>query len=330
MKHLMAHDSFLTDGQLYLLEQINYKVKSHPERFAQPNDHYLENACLIATSDWEDAASFSYCGLYGRRCRKWLLCPFCAYLAKQRALEAYFINFAQSSWHHLRASISKDFKAEPPFHEDVVTIWNTCSHAVRTLRDDGIIGGALTRFELRLSFLPLEVYPHSHSLLEARDASHEAIRAGIRASLGLLAERYETSPDVSVIEVSDERHFANVLSYLYKSQDIADPYMAAIRPGDSDQIFALNMEVEDFLSFLDEVRAGRHLVRSIGSMHHASSGSLRVPKGRRRESREEVEAFFMEQQEEKLIRETQNPRENESEALPSKFTSRHLPANNYN
>ena len=293
-----------SDCRRHLSAGLN-KIEAYQKLFARPADHYLSNMAMIATSSWHSARRYCLWGVTngaGRSqpCHQWTLCPPCSYRQRKReTLAAYLTRFHRTSWFQVTISYVTAF-GDPAFDEDRVRLcWQAAYQGVRDLRQAGYIRGATTRSELHLErFLPLTYHPHIHAVVDADQVDRAFLAERVFAYRTPATGARITFP-VSIHHwpLGTEKAFANALSYQGKALDIATPYEAAWPRGGRDHrrlAPALNHEVDEFLDAFDGFTADAHQVRYLGTCHHASRQTLRIPRAQRRAQRDVVAAILVE------------------------------------
>lgn len=308
---LLDHAPVLPEQSRWRLETGLNKISAYRERFDRPADHYRPLLALVATSNWNEATPFSLCGVQnngGRRgravrsvpCRQWKLCPACSYWQRKRAaLAAYLTRFHRTSWFLVTVSYQASF-GEGIFDEEAVRLcWKAAQAGLYGLQHAGGIRGAVTRNEMHLEqFLPLTYHPHIHAVVDADQIDQPLLAESVFAYRCPDTGSRVTFPiSVKHRRLDSERAFANALSYLGKSLNIALPYLEAWpRAATHNRRLApkINAEVDEFLESLEAFTADTHQVRYTGTCHPAFRHTLRVPRAERASERDLVAAILTE------------------------------------
>ena len=293
----------LTSRQRWLLDAINYRVETYPQRFAR-DARYAQTAGLVLLSEWERRQKFCHCSIRNRLCGLWKLCVHCSYRRRTALLERFLTQFWRSRWWFLTISFDGVLPFEGHFAEDMGLYWTACHKAVRALVKDGSFLGAVKVEELHVeSLLPLVVLPHCHFLIAAEDVTGdhlEELRQLVLAHRG-------TQPDWRIGQpVTDETELvglrvmakadhlatvgdlARVLRYMVKPLDLVTPYLCAWpeaalneRAGVPD----LNLNVVEFFDGHAENCYSRHQLDSLGILDgRARRRCIAVPKATRQQA----------------------------------------------
>jgi hypothetical protein len=184
--------------------------------------------------------------------------------------------FYRSQWAFLTCSFGKAPSAYPEEKDRCDLYWGAGRHAIKELREDELIRGAIVRQELALTrFLPLKIRPHTHALVETHDRLDEEdianrMHAYCDKEMGAINPRW--SPRVKVEAIETEEAFKKIINYLYKPIRITYAYHQAwMRYVESNPIRAekLNVEVNDFFAAYAVLTWGTRQVTYLGSFHHA-------------------------------------------------------------
>lgn len=303
LDEITRHRRLLTSHQRWLLDAINYRIATYPQRFAR-EPRYAQTAGLVLLSDWASRRRFCYCSVRNGLCGLWKLCDHCSYRRRTLLLERYLTQFSRSRWWFLTVSFDGVLSLEGHIAEEMGLYWTACHKAVRALVDDGSFLGAVKVEELHVeSLLPLVVLPHCHFLIAAEDVTAsqiEDVRQLVLAHRGLMpdwgtgelvrdeAERVGLEVSIKADPLPTVGDLARVLRYMVKPLDLVTPYLSAwpeAALNDRDRVPELNANVVEFFDGHVENTYSRHQLDYMGILD-AKTGErcIAVPKATREQA----------------------------------------------
>lgn len=300
--HRTSH--LLTKHQQRMLGTTFYRLVTYPQRFKR-SPIYEQMAGLALMSNWDLRHKFCYCGIQQQRCLLWKFCPFCCYLKKLNLAERYLTKFHSRRWFFQTISYRGEVNFTEESLDDVEDYWNAGGSALRRLKSDGQIDGAVWSEEISVhSFDPLLVRPHIHALLtcETVSESHDAttqqlVEEFVGNGWDPESGDYQPDPDAIVrlqpdsltLPLQSQADFSNVLFYMIKPINLAEPYNRAFSSGTAD-VLAVNQNVNQFFAGHRLHTDGRKQLQTIGNLDPRNrSGFIGVSKEIRATSRHKTE-----------------------------------------
>jgi hypothetical protein len=307
LNELEANLRILTPFQQDLLLTTQNRIAMYPQRFARQGQDYAQTAGIILMSEFERRKDFCMCGVCGRACKLWRICPACGHRKRMTILKKFLPVFRRGNYFFLTASFDDYMPYDFPGHALWHVHWAAIEYAVRTMVADGYFEGAFVYEALYIeSFFPKPlILPHAHILVVA-----EELTAG---TLGIFRQRvsefnghvwnrkrraYElpapewresiaVTPNTCTHHIDGIEDAANVMGYLVKPEDVTTPYLAdwaRYVADDRSQAILLNQNVNEVLAGWEVYSHDRdgHYYR--GRLHHSSGDFLGIPR-RIRETR---------------------------------------------
>lgn len=291
MQELLDHQHLLDPSDRTLLELVRRKPEIYPNRFFDPD--YLPNATLLVASSYPGAKRHAFCGVptsvsKDGRCRDHKFCPRCNYLVREDAARAYVPAFDNGNWHFVTLSFSGSLPFDSANIGAIADCWDACKETLQFMRASGHVEGVHWTEELAvLSFLPLQVMPHVHALVDARDFGDE------QAGLLLLrlsnwrnasGEGLALAPDIDIRPISTQRSLLDRLRYLYKPIQLARAYENAWGDHLDDsrsRAWELNSQARELAAGIFDVRKRRNRMNSEGTLNPRAKGFIGVAKAER-------------------------------------------------
>jgi hypothetical protein len=224
--------NLLDADEKQFLRHIKKKVECYPQSFDR--DEYVERSCLLTLSGYPRAQRYTLCNAGPKRakCKRHHYCPLCNFLTRQNALKTYLPAYHKGQWHHVILSFDGTLPFTSNSADTVRLHWDACSAALRESTAQELIRGAYWVEELKIrSFLPTQVLPHTHAIVEADEVGEsivELMEKVITASFENANDAGVTlQPNIQVKPIDSEESLYDRIRYLYKTVDLLKPYRAA-------------------------------------------------------------------------------------------------------
>ncbi len=249
---LHRNQSLLSPLQRNLLKAVQYRLQTYPQRFGRDST-YASTAGLVLMSDWDakNRHRFCHCCIRNKRCRLWKFCCHCAYTKQNEIVTRYLPAFPKGNFWFVTLSFKGGLRFEVPHDEHPLPYWDAARMALREMLADYSIDGALWVEELYIrSYLPLEVLPHCHAIIDATEFADDAKEKLTGSIIQFSSEQVdgdgvELPFDLDVKPILDQQHFINCLRYLIKPIDLVTAYSQAITTADRVE---LNQAVDSLLN----------------------------------------------------------------------------------
>jgi hypothetical protein len=296
LPELLANLDILTHQQQNLLLSTLNRIEHYPQRFAREGQKYAETAGIMLMTDAPYSKEFGLCGVCGRRCLRWRICPACCHVKRMVILKKFLPRFCRGN----RFFCTSSFTGFMVFDALVHVYWAACEYAIRTMVNERYFEGAFVyeAIEMHSYFPCVLVVPHVHMVIVA-DAISSAVMAMFRELVqsyrgqvwNRKKRRYEDDPEWRVrlpvqpttrtYSIDEMADYCNILNYLVLPVDVVTPYRAAwplAKANFREFASLLNQNVTEALfgwaSSMDK-RDG-HYYR--GAMHHRSRSFVGVKK----------------------------------------------------
>jgi hypothetical protein len=254
-EELLAHSHLLDPIREVRLRAVNNRIQLWPERFDRNEQHYREQAGIIAMSSHEQAHRFCNCGFARSACNVWKLCEYCAWRRKMELQKKFLSVFDEGRCFSSTIAFDGFLWMNPLSPDPIANYWAAGVHGIRHMVDAGYFQGAVWSEELHIdSFTTGNVHPHVHVVLIAEQVTEEVIaelRARVAAFVPNYGGRVQRRVSTCTRQIQNQYHWANALSYLCKPIKLWQPYQADFEDAVAwgrDAVAFLNQDVDEVLA----------------------------------------------------------------------------------
>lgn len=300
LSEVVSNIKLLDRTQSRLLISGMKKVQFSHEAYI---DAFLANLGMLVFAHPPFLQSVCLCGVDHKRCKNHYWCPRCAYAAATQLWKEFLPHFSKGTFWFITISIKGSIPFTHINANNLRTYWSLLRTGLQLYSrvNKTAISGFYMSDEVSVrQFLPLEICPHLHGVIDATDLDDTTInelQQYINTLLELVDAPASLETSVRIRRINTQSSLKSALRYLIKPINLNPRYrmdwQRMVTTGER-PAWQINNEVRDFINGVSLIshypKSIRH-IQGFGSMNAKNSEYIGVPRARRNDGWIHVKAI---------------------------------------